>query len=91
MDIEYDTTKDASNRAKHGLSLIHAADLFDAPYFEVEDTRFEYGERRFIAIGVVMGRVHVCVYVWRGPCRRIVSLRRANRREENAYRQAEQG
>ena len=53
--------------------------------------RAEYGERRFIAYGFIEERLFVCVYVWRGERRRIVSLRKAIRREFDAYRQTEQG
>jgi len=90
MAIEFDGAKDARNREKHGISLVRAAELFEQPFREIEDLRAEYGERRFIAYGLIEARVFVCVYVWRGKRRRIVSLRKANRREIDAYRQTEQ-
>ena len=91
MAIEFDSAKDARNLAKHGVSLARAAELFEQPFREIEDLRADYGERRFIAYGVIEERLFACVYVWRGECRRIVSLRKANRRETDAYRQTEQG
>ncbi len=88
--IEFDSAKDAQNRDKHGISIARAAELFEQPFAEIEDLRAEYGERRFIAYGVIDERLFVCVYVWRGARRRIVSLRKANRREIDAYRQTGQ-
>ena len=46
----------------------------------------EYGEHRMIALGEITGRVHVCVYMVRDGKRRVISLRKANRREVDAYR-----
>ena len=91
MAIEFDSAKDARNREKHGISLARAAELFEQPFKEIEDLRAEYGERRFIAYGFIEERLFVCVYVWRASARRIVSLRKANWREIDAYRQTEQG
>ena len=91
MAIEFDSAKDARNLAKHGVSLARAAELFEQPFREIEDLRADYGERRFIAYGLIEERLFACVYVWRGGRRRIVSLRKANRREIDAYHQTEQG
>jgi uncharacterized protein len=50
MQIEFDPVKDASNQAKHGVSLALAAELeWDAALVWV-DTRYEYGELRMIAL-----------------------------------------
>lgn len=89
MAIEFDSAKDAQNREKHGISLARAAELFEQPFNEIEDMRAEYGERRFIAYGFIEERLFACVFVWRGERRRIISLRKANRREIDAYRQTE--
>ena len=74
MRIEFDPTKDASNQLKHGVSLAMAAELdWDAAWVWV-DRRFEYTE------------ILYCVaFVDRGDVRRIISLRRANRREVKHY------
>ena len=88
MDIEYDDVKDRLNVQKHGISLQRAADLTDA--VEIVDNRFAYGEQRIIATGLVDGRPHVCVYTRRGSRVRVISLRKANGREANAYRAAQQ-
>ena len=61
MQIEFDPAKNAANIAKHGLTL---ADFvgFDAEAIVIEDTRFDYGEVRFIALGRIDGVAHAVVY-----------------------------
>lgn len=87
--IEYDPVKDAENIAKHGLALIGATRLFEGPFIEEEDGRFDYDETRFVAIGPVSSladRICVAVYTWRDGKRRVISFRKANDREIRKYR-----
>jgi len=86
MRIEYDATKDRRNVEQRGISFDSAAQLLDSEPLIVEDTRRDYRERRFIAYGWLGDRLHVCVYTLRGDAYRIISLRKANRREIGAYR-----
>lgn len=85
MRIEFDSEKDAINRAKHGISLA-AAEAMD---FEtariVPDARRDYGEARFQAYDLIDGRLHVLAFTMRGPVLRAISLRKANSREEKHY------
>ncbi len=85
--IEFDPAKDRVNRAKHGIGLALAALMFedDILVHEMPDERRDYGEPRMIAYGLIMGRAVVCVYTWRGSARRIISLRKANGREQALY------
>jgi uncharacterized DUF497 family protein len=85
MRIEFDPTKDASNRLKHGVSLAMAAELdWDAAWVWV-DERFEYNEMRMIALAPKTAILYYVAFVDRGDVRRIISLRRANRREVKHY------
>ncbi len=87
MRIEFDPAKDASNQTKHGVSLALAAELdWDAALVWTDD-RFEYGELRMIALAPRTGILYYVAYVERGSARRIISLRRANRREVRHYAQ----
>jgi uncharacterized DUF497 family protein len=81
----FDTAKDAINQAKHGVSLALAEVLFAGPCTSMPDDRFDYGEVREIAFGRINGRLFVCVYVDRGAQRRVISLRKANKREARRY------
>jgi len=86
VDIDFDPAKNAVNIARHGLDFADAALMWqEGPVVEIEDDRADYGEFRVIAVGRVRGRVCVAVYTDPGPVRRIISLRKANRREINAY------
>jgi uncharacterized DUF497 family protein len=85
MRIEFDPDKDAGNQAKHGVSLALASELdWEAALVWVDD-RFEYGEARMIALAPKTGILYYVAFVERGEARRIISLRRANRREVKHY------
>jgi uncharacterized DUF497 family protein len=86
VEIEFDPAKDAINIARRGISLSRAGELRET--IEIIDNRRDYGEERVIAIGLIEDRVYVCVYTARRGFRRVISLRKANRREINAYRKA---
>ncbi len=85
MRIEFDPNKDAGNQSKHGVSLSLASELdWEAALVWVDD-RFEYGELRMIALAPKTGVLYYVAFVERGEARRIISLRRANRREVKHY------
>jgi uncharacterized protein len=84
MDIEFDATKDDANFERHGLRLSDF-DGFDADPVVIEDTRFDYGERRFRAFGRIGGTPHCLVYAIRDPSLRLISLRRAHEKEIARY------
>ena len=81
----FDPAKDAVNRAKHGVPLVLAEVLFSGPYMAVADDRFDYGEARHVAFGRIQGRMFACVYVDRWAERRVISLRKANKKEVARY------
>ena len=85
MIIEFDHVKDATNRQKHSLSLAEAARLDLDQATVVPDGRFDYGEVRFQAYGVLDGRLHVLAFTTRGITLRAISFRKANKREERRY------
>ena len=88
MHVEFDPGKDEANRAKHGVSLALAAELDWESALVWLDSRFEYGELRMVALAPRTGVVYYVAFVDRGQVRRIISLRRANRREVNRYVQS---
>jgi len=88
MQIEFDPDKDRVNQAKHGVSLVVAVDLdWDAALVWVDD-RFEYSETRMIALAPKTQILYYVAFVDRGDVRRVISLRRANRREVKYYVQS---
>jgi uncharacterized DUF497 family protein len=84
--FEWDEAKAAANLRKHGISFQTARDVFDDLFVLVEqDLSEEYGEERFIAIGMVEGLLLTVVYAERGERIRIISARRATRHEQRQY------
>ena len=88
MQIEFDPAKDRVNFEKHGVSLAMAVELdWDAALVWV-DERFEYNETRMIALVPKAEILYYVAFVDRGEVCRIISLRRANRREVKHYVQS---
>lgn len=83
--FEWDEKKSENNLSARGFNFAFAALIFDGPTLEMDDNRTSYNERRIQAIGRVGNEMLFVVYTWRGDVRRIVSARKANRRERNAY------
>ncbi|WP_292926164.1 BrnT family toxin [Nitrosomonas sp.] len=80
-----DSTKDAINIAKHGVSMALASELDWESTRLWLDTRKEYGEVRTIGLALMKTRLFYVVFTDRGDYRRIISLRKANAREVNRY------
>ena len=87
MRIEFDPAKDSVNRANHGVSLAMAEQLDWNAALVWVDSRFEYDELRMIALAPETSTLYYVAFVERGEVRRIVSLRRATRREVKRYGQ----
>ena len=84
--FEWDEAKRAANLAKHGIDFIDALEMFAAPMFVRSDERKDYGEPRWQGLGIVQGRLMVIAYTKREPNTiRIISLRKANSREEDFF------
>lgn len=85
VDVEWDPAKAASNLAKHGIDFAEAMEVLTDPQrVERPDSRSR-GEPRVQVIGAAKGRTLFVVYTMRGAVCRIISIRRANRREREAY------
>ena len=85
MHIEFDSAKDVANQTNHGVSLSVAGELdWEAALVWIDD-RLEYGETRMIALAPKTEILYYVAFVDRGEARRVISLRRANRREVKHY------
>ena len=86
MEFEWDERKNRRNFDKHGVSFEEAALVFAGPHFSRIDTREAYGEIREITIGMIAETVvAVVVHTDREDVIRIISARKANKRERKAY------
>ncbi|XBQ15195.1 MAG: BrnT family toxin [Oceanicaulis sp.] len=80
---EWDEAKRAQNLAKHKVdfSAVRGMDWRQA----ISDPQFREGETRFITVGPIGDRLHCLIWTWRDENVRVISLRKANSREERAY------
>lgn len=86
MQLEWDSDKAAANVSRHGVSFELAMLVFiDNDRLIKRDERFDYGEERIITMGHVNNRLHVVVYTQTNDIIRIISARKANRREQKRY------
>ena len=85
MNLTFDPAKDVLNRLKHGVSLGEAEAFEWETALVREDRRHDYGEQRFEAVGYIGLRVFVFVFCVREEGLRVISLRKANRREVVRY------
>lgn len=84
--FEWDKAKAAANEAKHGVSFELAALAFKDPFaIERIDDRRQYGEERFILIGMAKDVVLFVVYTERAVRIRLISARRATKQEHDDY------
>ena len=84
--FQWDDQKAAANFAKHGVSFERARGVFDDPFaLEFADGRQDYGEDRFIVIGMVESRLLFVVCTMRGEVIRIISARGAEPYESRRY------
>ena len=89
MRFEWDEAKRLANLDKHGLDFNDAPELFKGGMVIALDRRRDYGEARFTGFGVIRQRVLAVAFSRRGPdVIRIISLRKANPREQRRYEQA---
>jgi uncharacterized protein len=87
MQFEWDDAKNRSNFAKHGLDFADAEQVLSGPCVTFVDDRFDYGEERLNTLGLLAGRVVFIAHAPRGSdITRIISMRKANRREQKIYK-----
>jgi uncharacterized DUF497 family protein len=89
MQIEWDEAKNRGNLRKHGFHLADAAEMFDGPFLARPDTREDYGEERWIGIGMTKGRVAFVAFTAEShETIRIISIRKATNEERQEYEAA---
>lgn len=87
--FEWDEAKNQRNIEKHGVDFEIALGIFAGPVLTVVDARNDYGEVRRISIGMIgQGAVLTVVHTDRHGANRLISARRASRKERMLYEQA---
>lgn len=86
MRYSWDEDKNRRNIERHGIAFEDAKRIFDGSTLERVDDRFDYGETRVYAIGLVNGLEITVIYTDRdNDERRIISAWRAEPHERRAY------
>jgi len=86
MIFEWDENKRTKYLEKHGLDFHDAQELWLTAGLVKEDIRSNYGEQRFVIYGLLKNRVGTCAFTMRNENTiRIISFRKANQREKDAY------
>jgi uncharacterized protein len=85
MEFNWSEAKRAKNLKVHALDFIDAPLVFDGVTFTFEDDRFEYGEQRYITLGLLAGIPVSIVHTENEHEIRIISFRKATAREADIF------
>lgn len=85
MKFGWDETKRQTNLRDHKLDFVDAQIVFSGITFTFEDDRFEYGEDRFITLGLLREVVVVIAHTERNDTVRLISMRKATKNEQRLY------
>lgn len=85
MHFEWDEAKRRLNLQQHGIDFVDAVKVFKVETVTVVDDRYEYGETRFLTLGLVKGTVIAVSHTETDDVIRIISARKAQRDEEIRY------
>lgn len=89
MQFEWDETKRQSNLLKHGLDFRDAFRVFDFFVLTALDVRQDYGEDRWVSVGMLEGRYVVLIHADApNETPRLISFRKATTHERARYEQA---
>lgn len=90
MEIGFDPAKNANNIALRGLSFERVAEFDFQTAVLTVDSRHDYGETRMTAIGKLDDVLHILIFTMREETLRVISFRKANKREVRRYEKAAQ-
>jgi uncharacterized protein len=85
MEFTWSEAKRAANLKAHGLDFIDAPRVFEGVTFSFEDDRFSYGEQRFVTLGLLAGVPVSIAHSETDHEIRIISFRKATKRETKIY------
>jgi len=82
---EWDDAKRRFNIQRHGIDLVGIETVFAGKTVTMLDDKFDYGESRFVTLGLLSGRVVVIAHTETDEVIRIISVRKATKNEEIGY------
>lgn len=87
MKYEWSSSKNTSNMKKHALNFEDVHLVFQGATITFMDGRKNYGKIRYITLGKLLGRVVVIAHTQREHAVRIISMRKANEKEQKIYQE----
>jgi hypothetical protein len=87
MEISFDPAKSEHNVSERGLPFTLVEQMEWSHAVIKEDVRKNYGERRYLALGIIGDRLYAVVFTPRADKVHVISLRKANQREVKYYEQ----
>ena len=85
MEFTWSEAKRAANIKTHGIDFVDAPRVFEGVAYTFEDDRFSYGEQRFVTLGLLAGVPVSVVHTETEHEIRIISFRKASKRETQIY------
>ena len=85
MKLSWHEPKRQATLLDRGLDFAWASQIVGVHEYIIEDTRFHYGEKRFMSLGKINGRLCIVVWTPRNGTRHIISMRKANDKEQKYY------
>jgi len=85
MRFEWDEQKRLLNIRKHGIDFADVWRIFENETYTIIDDRFDYGEIRFLSLGLLFGEVIAVSYCETDEIIRIISARKAEKYEQETY------
>lgn len=92
MDFEWDCDKNLKNQDKHGLAFELAVQMFAESQMVVQQSSLSGNDKeRWLATGLIDGKLATVIFTYRGKSIRIISLRSARDAEKREYRKIHHG
>lgn len=86
MEFEWDETKRQATIEERGVDILWAALIFDGAVLTREDDRKDYGEKRFISLGLVENVPYIVIYTERNGKMRLITAWKGGRKEYEQYK-----
>jgi uncharacterized DUF497 family protein len=85
LDIEWDENKRTNVLKTRGVDMVYAALIFEGPVLTKRDNRADYGEKRFISLGMVEDDCFVVIHTPRGTATRLITGWKGGQLEKDQY------
>lgn len=88
MEFEWDEAKRQAIIDSRGIDLLYGALIFDGPTLTKEDTREDYGETRYISLGLIDDVPYIVIHTERDGRTRLISTWKGGRKDYERYKES---